>query len=124
MGINQNNQINYLTRFNLGFAKPGVSTPTNHGWYRYYKSGWVEQGGRGSSAASTAITFVIPMATSYYALSFGGNGASSNRNCYLCAGYNRTSTGFVMQAVVVNANSQTSGTGTDSSTWICTGYAA
>ena len=26
-------------------AKPGVSTPTDHGWYRLYKSGWVEQGG-------------------------------------------------------------------------------
>ena len=64
------------------------------------------------------------MATSYYALSFGGNGAASNRNCFLCAGYNRTSTGFVMQAVVVNANSQTSGTDTNSSTWICAGYAA
>lgn len=26
-------------------AKPGVSTPTDNGWYRVYKSGWVEQGG-------------------------------------------------------------------------------
>ena len=95
----------------------------NYTWYNVYADGWVEQGGRGSSAASTAITFAIPMATSYYALSFGGNGESSNRNCFLLAGYNRTSTGFTLQAVVVNANSQTLGTGTDSSTWICTGYA-
>ena len=95
----------------------------NYTWYNLYADGWCEQGGRGSSAASTAITFAIPMATSYYALSFGGNGGSSNRNCFLLAGYNRTSTGFTLQAVVVNANSQTSGTGTDSSTWICAGYA-
>ena len=95
----------------------------NYTWYNLYADGWCEQGGRGSSAASTAITFAIPMATSYYALSFGGNGGATNRNCYLLAGYNRTSTGFTLQAVVVNANSQTSGTGTDSSTWICAGYA-
>ena len=95
----------------------------NYTWYNLYADGWCEQGGRGSSAASTAITFAIPMATSYYALSFGGNGAATNRNCFLLAGYNRTSTGFTLQAVVVNANSQTPGTGTDSSTWICAGYA-
>ena len=111
----------------LGRVLVRTQKPTadnNYTWYNVYADGWVEQGGKGSTSASTAITFAIPMATSYYALSFGGNGASTNRNCYLCAGYNRTSTGFVMQAVVVNAKSQTSGTGTDSSTWICAGYAA
>ena len=109
-----------LSRVLVRCKKP---TEDDKSWYNVYADGWVEQGGRGSSAASTAITFAIPMATSYYALSFGGNGGSTNRNCYLCAGYNRTSTGFVMQAVVVNANSQTSGTDTNSSTWICAGYA-
>lgn len=42
-------------------AKPGVSTPTDHGWYRYYKSGWVEQGGCLLNAATGAHTITIPI---------------------------------------------------------------
>ena len=111
-----------LSRVLVRTQKP--TADNNYTWYNVYADGWVEQGGKGSTSASTAITFLIPMATSHYALSFGGNGASTNRNCFLLAGYNRTSTGFTLHAVVVNANSQTSGTSTDSSTWICAGYAA
>ena len=110
-----------LSRVLVRTQKP--TADNNYTWYNVYADGWVEQGGKGSTSASTAITFLIPMATSHYALSFGGNGASTNRNCFLLAGYNRTSTGFTLHAVVVNANSQTSGTSTDSSTWICAGYA-
>lgn len=57
-------------------AKPGVSTPTNHGWYRYYKSGWVEQGGSASgiqkptsatnTSGNTVVEFPIPMANNLY----------------------------------------------------------
>ena len=39
-------------------AKPGVSTPLNHGWYRYYKSGWVEQGGK-VSVSQTGPQIVV-----------------------------------------------------------------
>lgn len=43
-------------------AKPGVATPTNHGWYRIYKSGWVEQGGYTSkSGGSGTIGLIIPL---------------------------------------------------------------
>ena len=43
-------------------AKPGVSTPTDHGWYRYYKSGWVEQGGKVSvSQTSPQIVVDTPL---------------------------------------------------------------
>ena len=41
-------------------AKPGVQTPINNGWYRYYKSGWVEQGGR-LAATGNYITFWLPI---------------------------------------------------------------
>ena len=57
-------------------AKPGVSTPTNHGWYRYYKSGWVEQGGVAdgiqkpvssvNTSGNTVVEFPVPMANNLY----------------------------------------------------------
>ena len=52
-------------------AKPGVATPTNHGWYRYYKSGWVEQGGATATVqAGTAIpiTLQVTMAGTNYCI--------------------------------------------------------
>ena len=59
-------------------AKPGVATPTDHGWYRVYKSGWCsgwcEQGGRqnNTSAPSGAFDTVylhIPMKDKNYSFS-------------------------------------------------------
>lgn len=50
-------------------AKPGVPTPTDHGWYRIYKSGWCEQGGgniAGISGGATIITFPIQMKNANY----------------------------------------------------------
>lgn len=62
-------------------AKPGVSTPTNHGWYRYYKSGWVEQGGFFSGNAPLSIALPITMAnTGYSCLSGHGRRAGLNWN--------------------------------------------
>lgn len=64
-------------------AKPGVSTPTDHGWYRYYKSGWVEQGGSFSGNAPLSIALPIIMAnTGYSCLSAHGrrNGINWNGN--------------------------------------------
>ena len=43
-------------------AKPGVPTPTNFGWYRIYKSGWVEQGGyTPKSGGAGTIKLIIPL---------------------------------------------------------------
>ena len=47
-------------------AKPGVSTPTDHGWYRYYKSGWVEQGGTLSAQQTVTATLPIEMSDNNY----------------------------------------------------------
>ena len=46
-------------------AKPGVSTPVNHGWYRYYKSGWCEQGGHSGGPDKTIILPVPMLDTNY-----------------------------------------------------------
>lgn len=55
-------------------AKPGVETPTNHGWYRYYKSGWVEQGYTIGNLpqGNLSFTFFIPMRDTNYTVSGGG----------------------------------------------------
>ena len=47
----------------LIFSKTGVSTPTDHGWYRYYKSGWVEQGGiiPAPATSNTGIAITLPI---------------------------------------------------------------
>lgn len=43
-------------------AKPGVSTPTDNGWYRVYKSGWVEQGGIAPAPQELELVYVtIPV---------------------------------------------------------------
>lgn len=51
-------------------AKPGVATPTTNTWYRYYKSGWVEQGGYvGAASPSATVSLPVTMAdVSYNAL--------------------------------------------------------
>ena len=50
-------------------AKPGVSTPTDHGWYRLYKSGWVEQGGFCSGTAEdNPVTLAIEMKDTEYTI--------------------------------------------------------
>ena len=55
-------------------AKPGVTTPTDHGWYRVYKSGWCEQGGRQNNTSAPNVVFDtvylhIPMKDKNYSFS-------------------------------------------------------
>lgn len=67
-------------------AKPGVTTPTDNGWYRLYKSGWVEQGGEitaasvadgtGSSGNNSIILPVI-MANDHYHINLQTQAGSS-----------------------------------------------
>ena len=68
-------------------AKPGVSTPTNHGWYRYYKSGWVEQGGIYNSED---LTFVVEMTDTNYIMFLQPMNTSGN---YAMRCKNLTTTG-------------------------------
>lgn len=48
----------------VGWQAPTSSDPT---WYRLYKSGWVEQGGK-ISASSNSISYPIKMADDTYTL--------------------------------------------------------
>ena len=71
-------------------AKPGVATPTDHGWYRVYKSGWCEQGGRqnntsASKGAFDTVYLYIPMKDKNYSFSgcFDLDHADSNSHVVL-----------------------------------------
>lgn len=63
-------------------SKPGVPTPVNHGWYRIYKSGWVEQGGRVSNPNNGCklVTLPIAMESNYFTALASGNTSGDNAN--------------------------------------------
>ena len=58
-------------------SKPGVPTPVDHGWYRIYKSGWVEQGG--NFYGPLLVTLPITMANTAYSC-FSGCGRKDGEN--------------------------------------------
>ena len=97
-------------------AKPGVSTPTDHGWYRLYKSGWVEQGGNATVAnAGTGFTLPIEMSDANYTIVGGKQGADT-----AAVGLNiypSTTTQFVAGVAYPNAL-------TRQFSWQVSGYAA
>ena len=61
-------------------------TATDPTWYRLYKSGWVEQGGRvyavAGSAQNVTVTFPIEMANTYYSVTTGARTGSSPGDGY------------------------------------------
>jgi hypothetical protein len=67
----------------------------NYTWYRKYKSGWVEQGGKGTTSIS--IVLPIPMADDNYFILFGNNNYSANAGTPVVVWYDKTSSGFKLQ---------------------------
>ena len=69
-------------------AKPGVTTPTDHGWYRVYKSGWVEQGGLVGNPNGQCIPVTLPigMANDSFTAIVSGNtsGIVANYDAITC----------------------------------------
>lgn len=53
-------------------AKPGIGRPTNARWYRYYKSGWVVQGGNETLRNGVSVGFPVAMRNANYLLLPGG----------------------------------------------------
>ena len=103
----------------------------NYTWYRKYKSGWVEQGGRTATFSNTAantsgalgVTLPITMAdTSYSAigtLSANDNSVSGYSYRIICL-HSKTTTGFTFDEWNNAASSSTSCYGT----WEVKGMAA
>lgn len=69
-------------------SKPGVPVPVNHGWYRIYKSGWVEQGGSVGNPNNGCILVTLPIAMegNYFTALASGNtsGVAANYNGVTC----------------------------------------
>lgn len=102
-------------------AKPGVSTPTNHGWYRIYKSGWCEQGGISSTMQ---ITLPIQMADTNYKIQMTGICSKTNNNTTFYGYRDKTTTGFVSQGILVNNASASLGANNSERSWEVKGMAA
>lgn len=80
----------------------------NYTWYRKYKSGWVEQGGSGTTSSSGSITVTLPvtMTDNAYTLTTSGN-YDSNSTIVM---YNsKTTTDFVITTQNYNHTDTTRG---------------
>jgi hypothetical protein len=54
-----------------------IATDDDPTWYRVYKSGWVEQGGKIESTADATITLLKPYANTDYTITVGGGDPTS-----------------------------------------------
>lgn len=89
-------------------------------WYRKYKSGWIEQGGRNTDQQ---ITLPVEMQDANYDIHMTGVCSTGNNNVYIFGFRNVTPSGFVVQGNVVNNTSQTSGANSQTKCWRVVGYA-
>ena len=70
-------------------AAPGIATPAYGTWYRLYKSGWVEQGGRTGNLNNDSVLVTLPISmsnsNSFTALASGNtSGVAANYNGITC----------------------------------------
>ncbi|MBO4480243.1 MAG: hypothetical protein J5742_01285 [Alphaproteobacteria bacterium] len=104
--------INTLNGYDYVVASQNPTAENNYTWYRKYKSGWVEQGGRlpaQSSATNLTVTMPIEMADNNYFITkqrnFGtttpGSGSANEQTDSV---WNLTTTTFVVR-VYSSANS-------------------
>lgn len=105
-------------------------TPTdlnNYTWYRKYKSGWVEQGGRVPNSTSQRGSIPLPVtmaSTNYTAVATGPN-ITSNNNTTMIGIYETTTTDIKLYATTVNTQSQTAaGTLSSTTSWLVYGMGA
>lgn len=76
--------------FVVEWQKP--TAENSYTWYRKYKSGWVEQGGKDSTGSGTkTITFPIVMQNSDYTVLTATESSTSTHNVSI---ESRTTTGF------------------------------
>lgn len=80
--FNNTQMIDYV----IEFQRPTAAN--NHTWYRKYKSGWVEQGGR---ATTSSVSFPVTMADTNYQVMMTQTGGSS---AYAAEPINHSTTGF------------------------------
>lgn len=79
-------------------AKPGIGRPTNARWYRYYKSGWVVQGGNEPLSNGVVVTFPVRMRNTNYLLLPGGFAGEN----YWDLSISKTTTNFTCSTAAVS----------------------
>lgn len=80
----------------------------DNGWYRIYKSGWVEQGGymQANSTSSVDITLPIEFADTSYYVNFVGEKPGTNpyNDVYLRSVQNKTTNSFTLRDYMLTGN--------------------
>lgn len=97
------------------------SAENNYTWYRKYKSGWVEQGGR---SASQTVTLPIEMADVNYLIQLTGSCNTGNNNVIVHGFRDVTTTGFVTQGNVLNNKGESAASNTSAKYWCVYGISA
>lgn len=98
-------------------------TPTaenNYTWFRKYKSGWVEQGGRSNSQN---INLPVEMADTSYVIQLTSTCSSANNNVVVLGYRDLTTTGFTVQGNVVNNKSESAASNNSTKHWYACGFA-
>lgn len=104
----------------VAFQKP--TEENNYTWYRKHASGWVIQGGIFSGQN---VALPVEMSDLSYVVLLTGACDSSNNNVNVLGYRNKTTTGFITQANIVNQNSQTANSNSGGNkVFLVMGYAA
>ena len=103
-------------------AKQDPTAFNNYTWYRKYKSGWVEQGGRCHSTSS--VTLPVVMADTNYNIQITGSGMTAN-NLVTIFGYdNITKYGFDFVGLTIQSNGTIGASTSNNRSWEVKGIAA
>lgn len=89
-------------------------------WYRKYKSGWVEMGGKSNSQE---IVLPIEMQSTNYLIQLTGTCTSSNNNVYVFGYRDVTTTSFTTQGNVLNSSGGSAVANTANKNWYVCGFA-
>lgn len=113
--FNLDDEVDYVVESQEATADNGYT------WYRKYKSGWVEQGGKNSVQT---VTLPIEMANTNYHIQLTGTCLETYNNVVAFGFRNVTTTGFITQGNVLNNRSETAASNNSSKHWYVCGFAA
>ncbi|MCQ2582033.1 MAG: hypothetical protein MJ170_03570 [Alphaproteobacteria bacterium] len=91
----------------------------NYTWYRKYKSGWVEQGGK---TTSQKVTLPIEMSDTNYNIQLTGICSIDNNNVFLHGFRNITTAGFITQCNVLNDIGNSARANDSEKIWLVRGF--
>ncbi len=113
--LNTTDNVDFVIESQLPTADNGYT------WYRKYKSGWVEQGGR---STSQTVTLPVEMADTSYVIQLTSTCSSVNNNVVVLGYRDLTTTGFTVQGNVVNNKSESAASNNSTKHWCVCGMSA